>query len=429
MDAIAQCIRDHDLRRLFIEELGWDHAPGALDVHVNGSVLRAERVAYKRGVQVFHCTVERVEILNRPLLRSIERQIEKHAYEHILVYSDVDRRRQVWQWATWLEDRRRRLRREHPFRSAQPPEALLARISRLRFSLEEEGTIRITDVSKRVADTLNDVADVAYFFRNPRFVEEGERLARAMVGGGDEALRRFVEFHSQLAQWASQPYLRVGIDRDDLIQIALLGLLEAARRFDPAREVAFATYAIPWIRQSCQRYVPSHVLRILFPGNLYWRFLRLRQRAAPSRGRGGASRYRECLDRLMSEDDLLGRHGRQVERACAVMSLDSDGEAAREARRLADPYPTPLQIAATTDQREAVRRCVDALDDRNRLMVRLRYGLDGEENTLDEIGQTVGLTKERVRQCIVDVLRKLRRPLAGDETEDEVSVAANRSSG
>lgn len=446
-------MRDHDFLRLFVEELGWDHAGGFIDVSVNGSVLRAERVAEKRGIQVFHCRLERLEIQNRRVLRRIEREIAKYAHEHIVVYSDVGMSRQVWQWATWMDDRRRFLHREHPFFSARPPAALIARVSRLRFMLAEEETVGLTDVLKRVSDTLDDTPDVAIFFRNPRFIEESERLANAMVTGEEEDLHRFVVFHSALARWASERYLKTNVEEDDLGQIAMMGLINAARRFDPTKEVAFSTYAVPWIRQSCQRFVPSHVLKVFVRPDLYWRFRRLRRRAAKWRRRGQEHRYRECLDRLMSKDELLGQHGHRVERAWTVHSLDSEDDALRQARLLLDPHPTPSQSAERNDQRDTVRRYVNGLIGRDRTIVRLRFGFDGEVKTLKEIGQECGLTRERVRQCVVEVLGSLRSSLAviigldeephgpessppaadttgdeGDETGDETAVARSQSS-
>lgn len=427
MDAIAHCMGGHEFRRLFVEELGWDHARGSLDVPVNGSVRKAERVAEKRGIQVFHCRLERLEIQNRRVLRRIEREIAKHAHEHIVVYSDVGMSRQVWQWATWMDDRRRFLHREHPFFSARPPAALIARVSRLRFLLDEEETVGLTDVLRRVSGTLDDTPDVSIFFRNPRFIEESERLARAMVTGEEEALHRFVVFHRALARWASERYLKTNVEEDDLGQIAMMGLINAARRFDPTREVAFSTYAVPWIRQSCQRYVPSHVLKVFVRPDLYWRFQRLRRTAAKWRRRGQEHRYRECLDRLMSKDELLGKHGHRVERAWAVHSLDSEDDALQQARLLLDPKPTPSETAERNDRRDAVRRCVNGLVGRDRTIIRLRFGFDGEAKTLKEIGQECGLTRERIRQCVVNALSSLRPRLAVIVGPDETPPGPENS--
>lgn len=420
-------MRDHDFLRLFVEQLGWDHAGGFIDIPVNGSVLRAERVAEKRGIQVFHCRLERLEIQNRRVLRSIEREIAKYAHEHILVYSDSGMSRQVWQWATWMEDRRRFLHREHPFFSARPPAELITRLTRLRFSLEEEETINIGDVLRRVKDTLDDTPDVTIFFRNPRFISESERLAKEMARGGEEPLHRFVMFHRALARWASERYLKTSIEEDDLGQIALLGLIKAARRFDPTREVAFSTYAVPWIRQSCQRYVPSHVLKIYVRPDLYWRFRRLRRRAGKWRRRGQEHRHREYLDRLMRKDELLRSHGRRVDRAWMALSLESDDDATRQASLIPDPQPTPLQTAERNDQCDAVRKCVDGLNDRDRTMIRHRFGIGCEARTLEQIGQECDVTRERVRQRVANVLSSLRFRLAAVIDLDETWHGANGS--
>jgi RNA polymerase sigma factor (sigma-70 family) len=411
VQAILRCITEHNFRQLFSEELGWEYAHGLVQIPLNGTVFHFERIAQKRGIQALHCCLPRSHIQNRPLLRMMERHVAKHAHEHILVYTDEAGRRQVWQWATWLEDKHRLRHREHPFFSNRPPNELLERLSRLRFSLEEEDTIELTEALERVTRALDDVPDVSVFFRNPRFIEESDRLAREMTKDGSSAFHRFVLLHLALAAWAAEPYKRTEIDEDDLNQIACLGLLNAAKRFDPEREVAFSTYAVPWIRQCCQRYIPSHVLRMFIRPDMYWRFRRLQRRANRRRGRGGESAYSEHLGHLMALDRLLAKHGDLVRQAWIVLTFDSDVEARQQVRRLSDPLPMPFEIAEARDQFAAVRRCVDALSDRDRKMIRLRFGFDGPEKTLEEIGQAHGLTRERVRQCLGEAQDALRTRL------------------
>jgi RNA polymerase sigma factor (sigma-70 family) len=426
MDAIPEYIANGDFRQLFIEELGWDNSHGSLHVPVNGTVFRLDRIAQKRGIQVFHCRLHKHYIQARPILRSIERHVAKHAHEHILIYTDNAGRRQVWQWATWLDDKRRFRHREHPFFSARPPTALGDRLARLRFTLEEEEAVSLTDAVRRVSGAFDSAPDVSVFFRNPRFIAESERLAQAMSTGGERAFHEFVLFHHALAPWAAEPYKRTGIEEDDLRQIAIMGLLHAARRYDPNREVAFSTYAVPWIRQSCQRYVPSHVLSLFIRPDMYWRFRKLRHRAERWLRWGRDDRYRQHLDRLLRKDTLLSKHGHRVERAWTVLSLDSDDAGRRQARQIRDPLPTPLEHAERLDTCEVVRRRLDHLRGRESTMVRMRFGFDGNPKTLADIGEAYGLTRERVRQRLVAALERLGRCLGDcvDRAAPMLSFAA-----
>src|ERR671924_129359 len=92
---VRQHLRNFDLRRLFIEELGWDHHVGSLDVMVDGHSYSLDTVAQKRGFVVYRCGGQIPDYSTR---RKIERQVGKSVHEHLIIYTDSDNSFQIWQW-------------------------------------------------------------------------------------------------------------------------------------------------------------------------------------------------------------------------------------------------------------------------------------------------------------------------------------------
>jgi hypothetical protein len=150
---IAQQIRAHlrsfDLPRLFIEDLGWDRAqlfPLSVDLGFGHFELRA--VAQKRGFVAYVCDVDDGALPSRAERWRIEREVAKNSFEHLIIYVDMARTTQVWEWVR--RDGARRRVRSHTYRQSGTGEALAQKLEALAFSLEEEDRVSILDATSRV---------------------------------------------------------------------------------------------------------------------------------------------------------------------------------------------------------------------------------------------------------------------------------------
>jgi len=411
MHTLSEYLAQHDFTKLFLEELGWDRSSGAIDVEVAKRHLRFEAVAQKRRFQVLHCTTDRRVLLNRLLLRRAQRQISKAAHEHILIYSCNKPPKQVWQWAVRLADGGKLRHREHPFFSGSPPASLLNRLKGLRFSLEEEADVTFVDALDRVRTALDVPPELNLFAKRPWYAERSDELAVAMVQGDRDAFNAFILLHRPLARHISKRLQRVfGIDGDDAEQIGIIGLIEAARRFDPERGTQFSTYATHWIRQACQRYGPDAALSIRLPTHIVQTFFPLHRRIERLAAEFGPGRANDELARLSIEDPVFFRRWVAFERALNVRSLSDPLEPEYyEARTVQDPVnDEPLHEGLQEERCERIRAALECLNPRQRRLLRLRYGIEGDPQTLEQLGQAERITSERARQILMVAERRLR---------------------
>ena len=253
--------------------------------------------------------------------------------------------------------------------------------------------------------------------RLPRLtVEEERELGRRIKDRGDEdALRRLVEGNLRFVVSYAKRYRGLGVPFLDLIHEGNLGLMEAARRFDPDRNVKFITYAVWWVRQAITHALSMQVRAFSLPQKLSGAAARMgREVAELTEQLDRAPTSREIADDMdlsEGEVDALIRIG------ASDLSLSdrigSQGEA--DGPELADL----LESAEPPVEEDLVRRALsrrvhealDELDDKEREVVSLRFGLDrdGEMRTLQEIGEALDLSRERIRQIESRAKDKLRR--------------------
>jgi hypothetical protein len=129
---IRQCLGDFNFRALFVDELGWDILnEHALAIIVEGVTYILRPLVEKRGVKVFVCDPEsKGKIPTDGLLRKIEREVTRHAYEHFIIYVDSARENQVWQWVK-REEGKRLAPRINRYRKGQPGELLAQKLEQL----------------------------------------------------------------------------------------------------------------------------------------------------------------------------------------------------------------------------------------------------------------------------------------------------------
>jgi len=236
--------------------------------------------------------------------------------------------------------------------------------------------------------------------------EEETALALKCAAGDPEAVRQLVAANLRLVVFVAKGYSDCGVPLLDLIQEGSIGLLAAANKFDPALGYRFSTYATKWIRHGVTRCIQKH-------GGL----IRVSQRTADKLRK--IEKARQELDDPTVEAiaGLCGMEAAQVEKTLALMP---------EICSLED-VSDPEMPQATQPQEELVRRelkntlegLLEQLTDRQRQVLRLSFGTDdGRCHTQSEIGNMLGISKQRVRQITGEAVEKLKKLSAGLGLED-----------
>jgi RNA polymerase primary sigma factor len=269
----------------------------------------------------------------------------------------------------------------------------------------------------------------------------GSRHLRRLIDEGRQARQHLTKANLRLVVSIAKRYIGHGVSLLDLIQEGNIGLLRAVERFDYRRGLRFSTYATWWIRQAITRSLAEQARTIRIPVHIVEtvnRLVRVQRRLLQELKREPTPKEIALEADLLSAEDrrtiqqsqvtcqpldsAVDRRWRQAAaRVCYIVRITQEVISLEtligfeEDDCLADfiedtTEPGPVDATSKQLLKEQIQQNLDALDERERKVLEMRFGLlDGQGRTLEEVGQAFGVTRERIRQIEAKTLRKLRQ--------------------
>ena len=268
-------------------------------------------------------------------------------------------------------------------------------------ALEQDGIVVDAPVSMYIREIH------AYPLLTP---EEELELAKRMAEGDEEAKNRMIESNLRLVVSVAKRFEGRGLSLSDLIQEGNIGLMKAADRFDYTKGYRFSTYATWWIRQSVSRAIADQSRTIRIPVHMVESIYRVTKSQRELTQKNGRE---PTIDEIAADAGMTADKVEEVMRIAAdPISLEmpvGESDDSHLEDTIPDPgAPTPEDEAALRLLQEQLGAILKSLSPREEKILRLRFGLeDGQPHTLEEVGQTFHITRERIRQIESKALRKV----------------------
>ena len=311
-------------------------------------------------------------------------------------------------------------------------------VAKQRAERDEDDLVRLylSDIGQYPLLTKDDEARLAQAMEAghaaAKELDEGGQLTpakkrelRRLVRSGEEAERAFVQSNLRLVVSIAKKYQASGLPLLDLIQEGNLGLMHAVEKFDWRKGFKFSTYATWWIRQALTRGIANTGRTIRLPvhaGDTLSRLQKARVRLETSLGRP-ATLAELAIELEMPEAKVSETMRFAADTLSLSTPLREDGDA--ELGDLVEDRDaeSPFEAAAVSLLPAEIGRLLSPLDEREREILKLRFGLDrGEPRTLEEVGEHFNLTRERIRQIEARAMSKLRHPSSDTGARDLLAV-------
>jgi RNA polymerase primary sigma factor len=294
----------------------------------------------------------------------------------------------------------------------------------VRMYLKEIGKVPLltgpqeVSLAKRIEAGLDAVERVE---QEPTLSDAQRASLRAVSRDGELAKRQLTEANLRLVVSIAKRYVGRGMALLDLIQEGNLGLIRAVEKFDYTKGFKFSTYATWWIRQAITRAIADQARTIRIPVHMVEtmnKVMRVQRQLLQELSR------EPTVDEIAAKVELTPDRVREIQRlGQEPVSLETpvgDDDDSFLGDFVEDPNATaPATAAARALLTEAIEEALEELNDRERQVVRLRFGLDdGQVRTLEEVGREFGVTRERIRQIESKTLAKLRHPTRSQRLRD-----------